>query len=229
MASVITSFDPDEERLAVIHECMQNHDVGDPDAEWPNNLLSRRAVVYGSGVIAREGVVPTHAVDADELARCKALSAEAAAILAGVDVGMGSEASSPFLAFFVAANVGEPVPSSITEALVRAKFGGTIFPLLSITVEPLEEAGVWWSEIAGDGEADPAVVGAWRRLMAWSRAQGFVDTRFVRIGDARELEDLPEEEWPDGTELPGCVFPRLVLGLTPQGSLVGLFGHCVES
>jgi hypothetical protein len=34
-------IDPD--RLAVIRECMENYDVGDADAEWPNNVI--RAVL----------------------------------------------------------------------------------------------------------------------------------------------------------------------------------------
>lgn len=228
---VITSFYPDADRLAVFDECMANYDVGDPDAEWPNNIISRSAVVYGSGVIVRKGVVPTHAVDADELARCQRLSAESAAVMSGVDVGMGSAASTPFRDFFIAASVDPSVPTAITEPLIRAKFGGTIFPPLSVTVEPLTEAGVWWAEVQTDGaESGADYFAPWRKMMRWFRDQpDFADSAFVRIGNNRELWDLPRERWPAGTELTGCVFPRLALGLTHLGSLVGIFGYSVKT
>ena len=51
----------------------------------------------------------------------------------------------------------------------------------------------------------------------------------LRIGDTRELWDLPREKWPEGTEVTGCVLPRLALGLTRGGSLVGLFGYSVQT
>ena len=35
--------------------------------------------------------------------------------------------------------------------------------------------------------------------------------------------------YPPGTEITGCVLPRLALGLTAQGSLVGLFGYSVQT
>jgi hypothetical protein len=55
------------------------------------------------------------------------------------------------------------------------------------------------------------------------------DSAFVRIGNNRELWNLPRERWPEGTELTGCVFPRLALGLTRHGSLAGLFGYSVKT
>ena len=228
---MITAFHPDADRLAVLAECMANHDVGDPDAEWPNNIISRSAVVYGSGVIVRKGTVPKHAVDADELARCQRLSAESAALMSGVEVGMGSAASTPFRDFFIAASVDERVPTSITEPLIRAKFGGTIFPPLTITVEPLTEAGVWWTEVQTDGaDSGPDYFAPWHTMMRWFHAQpDFVTSAFVRIGNNRELWNLPQEKWPPGTALTGCVFPRLALGLTPLGSLIGLFGYSVKT
>jgi hypothetical protein len=224
----ITHFEPDEDRLAVIRECTEHHDVGDPEAEWPNNIISRRAVVYGSGVIARRGEPARHAIDPDELALCRRLSAEAAEVMAGVEVGMGSESGDPFRGFFVAANADEPAPAAITEGLIRAKFGGTLFPPVTITVEPLAESGVWWSEVEYDGsESEPGYFLPWRAMIRWFRCRPeFVDTSFVRIGHNRAL---PRESWPEGTEITGCVLPRLALGLTRGGSLVGLFGYSVQT
>ena len=123
----IREFEPDADRLAVIRECMENYDVGDPDDEWPNNIISRWAIVYGSGVIARRGVQIRHAVDPQELALCRALAGEAAAMMTGVDVGMGSESTDPFRDFFITANVDEPSPLTISAPLIRDKFSAPFF------------------------------------------------------------------------------------------------------
>ena len=172
--STITHFEQDPERLAVLAECMENYDVGEPGAEWPNNMISRRAVVYGSGLVAREGDVVSHSVDADELERCRRLSREAAALMDGVNVDMGSESADPFQAFFIAANVDETVSTTIDESLIRAKFGNTIFPLATITVEPLEEQGTWWSELVAcgyEGEELEQYLAPWRTMIDWFRQQ----------------------------------------------------------
>lgn len=229
--SPLTHFEPDGDRFAVIRECTESYGVGDPDAEWPNNIISRRAVVYGNGVIARRGDTPRHATDPDELALCRRLADEAAGTMAGVSVGMGSEAGDPFRAFFIAANVDDPVPAAIDEGLIRARFGGTIFPPATVTVEPLTEAGVWWSEVEADGAGSgEGYFRPWRAMIRWFGGRPeFVDTAFVRVGDERALWDLPRDRWPDGTDATGCVLPRLALGLTRHGSLVGLFGHCVQT
>ena len=50
---------------------------------------------------------------------------------------------------------------------------------------------------------------------------------FVRIGDADALQEL--DELPDGTEIAGCVLPRMAIGITANGSLAGVFGHCVQT
>jgi hypothetical protein len=85
----LTQFEPDPERLAIIRKCMNYYNVGDPGAEWPNNIISQRTVVYGSGHIAREGDSVHLAVAPDELELCRRLSTEIAALMAGVEVGMG--------------------------------------------------------------------------------------------------------------------------------------------
>lgn len=229
--SLLTNFEPDPERLAVIRECMEHYDVGEPEAEWPNNLVSRRAVVYGSGRIAREGDSVRHAVDPDELALCRRLAAEVAGLMAGVSVGMGSEADDEFLGFFIAGSAGEPAPSGIDEALIRSRFGGTIFPPATVSVEPLAEGTGWWAEVEEDGaESEAEYFVPWRAMVRWFRERPeFLSTAFVRIGDRVALWDLPREQWPAGTEITGCVLPRLALGLTHGGSLVGLFGHSVQT
>ncbi|GGF46370.1 hypothetical protein GCM10007301_02330 [Azorhizobium oxalatiphilum] len=218
---------PDPERLAIIAACMDSYDVGEADAEWPNNIISRFAAVHGDGTIARQGEAVAHEVDAAEVALCAALAMEAAGLMGEAGVGMGSEADDPFRPFSVP---GGPAPA-IDEALVRARFGGTLFPQATLTVEPLAEDTVWWREVLADGEGmDDAYFAPWRAMMDWFRRNpAFVATAFVRIGDAQALYELPEAAYPPGTVITGCCLPRLALGLTPKGSLTGLFGHVVRT
>jgi hypothetical protein len=227
----IADFVPDADRLSVIRECMENYDVGDADAEWPNNIISRWTVVYGSGVIARNGDLVRHAVDPEELALCRRLSDEIAKNMTGVPVGMGSESVSTFHGFFIAGTIGEPVPEGIDESLIRSRFAGTIFPPATVSVEPLVEAGEWWARVEADGaesEVDNCI--PWRAMIRWFRERPeFRATAFVRIGDQAALSKLSRNAWPAGTQITGCVLPRLALGLTAGGSLIGLFGHCVET
>ena len=226
----IRHFEVDPAKLDAIHECMAHYDVGSPDAEWPNNIVSRKTVVYGSGRISR-GAPVDHAVDPDELDLCRRLASQAKEIMKGVDVGMGSESGDPFREFFIAANMGEPAPKKIDADLVRSRFGGTIFPPATITAEPLAESGTWWSEVLYDGsESGVEYFVPWRAMIKWFRSQAaFVDSAFVRIGDSEALFVVDKESYPEGTVITGCVLPRLALGLTKNGSLVGLFGFCVQT
>lgn len=224
-------LEPDADRLAVIGECMENYEVGDAEDEWPNNIISRHTVVYGDGTIARRGDVVEHEVDTQELALCQRLSAEIANLMSETPVGMGSESDERFHAFYIAAPVGATAPSVIDDELIRARFGGSLFPPVTITAEAFGENTVWWNEVSEDGaESEPSYFIAWRDMSAWFANQSeFVATAFVRIGDWRDLSGLPMESWPEGTVIAGACLPRLALGLTRRGSLAGLFGHVVQS
>lgn len=228
---MVLKAQPDPDRLAVISDCMENYELGEEDAEWSNNIISRRAVVYGDGTIARHGEAVSLAIDDAELALCRRLSREAAGLMDGVSVGMGSESDDRFRDFFIAAPVGAALPAAIDGALIRARFAETLFPPVTITAEPFAEDTVWWGEVAHDGaESEPAYFTPWRAMADWFRQQPeFVATAFVRIGDWRDLSRLPETSWPEGTVIAGACLPRLALGLTRKGSLAGLFGHAVHS
>ena len=228
----ITDFDLDPARLAPLRECMDNYGIGDPNAEWPNNIISRKAVVYGSGVIAREGTPVRHNVAPQEFALCKRLASEVSALMSGVMVGMYSEADDPFHEFFIVANTDDPPIAKIDEALIRSKFGDTIFPMATMTVEPLEEAGVWWSELLYNASDLETYLRPWRQMMRWFHTQAaFKDYAFVRIGEYELLNELDfsRSDAPPGTELAASVLPRLAIGLTRGGSIVGLFGYSVQT
>jgi hypothetical protein len=227
MGEIITHFEIDEEKLTILKPCMENYGVGSDEEEWPHNIISNQAVVYQNGIITRRNSSVSHSVDSTELVLCKTLAAEAENIMSGVEVGMGSESSDTFHQFFIAVNTSEAIPSKIDESLIRAKFGGTIFPLATITVEPLMEAGIWWLEVEYDGsESAPEYFQPWKSMISWfNNCSEFIDTAFIRIGDSNELFWLGLQQ----NILPGCVLPRLILGLTRHGSLVGLFGISVQT
>ena len=235
MAEPLTDFDPDSERLLVFQECMDCYDVGNLDDEWPNNIVSRSTVVYGTGVIARAGDPVEHRVDPEELDLCRRLAAEACRIMEGTDVGMGSCSDGPLREFYIAANVDDPMPDGIDAEYIRSKFGGTLFPLVTITVEPLAESGIWWSEVVedGGGEEDEDIdeyLQPWRAMIAWFRGQSELTSPvFVRIGESNKLLEIPRDQYPPGTELTGCVLPRMAVGLSPHGSLVGICGYTVHA
>ena len=227
MGEIITHFEIDEEKLAVLKPCMENYGVGSDNDEWSHNIISNQTVIYQNGAIIRRNSIVHHSVDSAELALCKTLATEAESIMAGVEVGMGSESSDTFHQFFIVANTNEAIPDKIDETLIRAKFGDTIFPFATITVEPLSESGTWWSEVEYDGsESTLEYFKPWREMIAWFNNQPeFIDTAFVRIGDSNELFKLSLER----NIFPGCVLPRLIFGLTRNGSLVGLFGISVQT
>ncbi len=229
MAELLRQFVLDEAKRQVLAEC--SYGVGGLEAEWPNNMLSTRSVVYGNGAIARRGEPLVFATDPDEMSLCERLSAEAKSVAGEMEVGMGSEAGDPFHPFFIAADEAVDVPEKISQALIRARFGGTIFPQAIITVEPLRGAGAWWLSIKDmEDEENPNYLEPWQAMIAWfgGRAE-FIDTAFVCVGESSLLMALSPDEMPPGTVIAPCVLPRLALGLTRRGSLCGLFGWSVQT
>src|SRR3954469_25703800 len=68
---ILTRFEPDPARLTPLLPCMRTSEDNirraGPGAEWPQNILSLKTVVYGSGAIARAGQPVRHAVAPAEL------------------------------------------------------------------------------------------------------------------------------------------------------------------
>jgi hypothetical protein len=141
----ITEFEPISlVQLVPLIECLGCLDVGSPRPDWwIGGTFSNRMVIYASGRIARGGDPVRHRVDPDELARCRALSDEALSLNAP---GLSSEGDFQWYPFFVAANLDDPAPGRIDEAMVRERFGGTILPIIRIVISPIREGGPWWDK-----------------------------------------------------------------------------------
>ncbi len=224
----------DQGRLDPIRFCMTNFlDPAPPDQEWANRSISQRTVAYSCGAIGRQGDHIEHDHDPEELARCRRLSAEAAKVMEGVVVGMGSSGLDDYFApFHVVACRGKAnAPRKLDEEAIRRAFGGTIYPGVEILVEPLEERGEWWTlvreylvdnddaleddECLEEGEKE---LGRWREMVRWFReTKELHGASFVMMRAAVRRRD-----WTC------CDFPYLALGITRAGSLVGIWGHYVD-
>jgi hypothetical protein len=228
-------IDPD--RLLPIEFATVDCDPRQPDREWSGSTLSSRTVAYSCGALCRAGDTLEHRHDPAELELCRRLAAEAARIMEGIEIGLGDESGGAFFPFFVTANVGAPAPPVANEEVIRAAFGGTIYPRAVVQAEPLDEGRgfsgaylkVFRDHAARDEDGslyacpseDPEKeLEHWRALIRW-----FLDSRelhgasFVMIGET----PLNREDRGDNK---GCIHPRLVVGLTEGGSLVGIAG-CV--
>jgi hypothetical protein len=167
------------------------------------------------------------------------LASEAARLLTGIEVEL-SEASSTLDPFFVTANRAS-APAELTPDFIRSAFGGSIYPAANIIVDPLREGGRGWEEIAVSADESEQLTPAerervrqvlederrqrqvrlerWRALLAWFQSQQELHAgAFVMVGQ----HPLTRQNF-------GCVFPRLVLGMTRVGSLVGVCGHAVQT
>ena len=214
---------------AMLAPCTDHYGLGDPSRyEWPNNVLSVKTVVYEGGWIAREDDLVVPGWCPDELAACERLADEAAAILEGVPVGMGSEADTTFAPFYrVADRERGDVPDSIDEGFVREMFGGTLSPWDPVVIEPLSEGGAWWAAMTGEG-VDPTDVERWRALVTFLH-DGLFHPTFVSIGSFEYAPALPipATERPEVFASRGSCLPRMAFAMTSGGSVVGVFGYVV--
>lgn len=203
---------PDPARLAPFQAALS----GVPETEeWQYSNLSSRARAFSCGHLTR-GPAPDHRHAPAELALCKQVARGAAERLRPLrlnDEGRGA----PFVPYFAAAVVGAPVPTAVDEALVRAVFGGAISPRTAIGVTPLRQEGGRWvglHDTPAAPRSEAAQARAWHEFGEWFAAQeGLRGHCFVCIG-------LSDDD-------PGATMPRLVVALTPAGSLVGAASYVV--
>ena len=229
----------DAKRLAPLGPCMICSGPTSPRDEWNHSCIHPRTVAYSCGRLAYPGGPNEHDHEAAEITRCKALATEAGQMIAGVSLNL-SEAESTLEPFFVSANRGQ-TGSELSPDYIRSSLGGVVYPAAKIVVEPLVEDGVCWQHFAASPDAserlspsqreslkatleegrrlDEARIERWRKFIRWFQSkEELLNGSFVMIGD-RSLSDTNF----------ACVFPRLVLGITRSGSLVGVCGHAVHT
>jgi hypothetical protein len=209
------------ERLQSLAECLETYGVEREnlaEKNWPHNVLSTQTVVYDCGAYGQSGDTIPHHHNPVEFQLCQDLAAQAAEIMQGIYIGMGDENDHELAPFYVVANQDRPVPTSITEQEIRSAFGGTIYPQARIEICPLQAgSGQWWEYLSDPEYTDPAIQATWQKLIDWYQTQtNLSHPVFVEIN----LDTT------DGHANNGCVLPRLVVGLTKAGSLVGL-SSCV--
>ncbi len=155
----------------------------------------------------------------DALEALRALAGEAENLTGGISVGMGSEGSEGFEAF--ACHLGTPL-RQVDESAVRAVFGDALYAGATVTIEALAKGTEWWQQVVEDSDGDEALLSRWGDLIAWFHHPGrFATTACVAI-DAQ-----PPADSFAGDVSGGCVFPRLLLGVHPNGGLAGLLGVVV--
>src|SRR5262245_41058704 len=144
MASrTVTNCKPDPSRLGMLAECRKRSGSPGHGGEWPDQFLSTRTIAYSCGVLARQGEDIVNAHDAEELTRCRRHAAEAAEIMKGVLIGGNDEGDHTLGPFWLPANVGDPVPKKITEAVLRKAMRGTVYPGALLTIEPFKKTSDW--------------------------------------------------------------------------------------
>lgn len=212
--------------------CAETYGSGDAEVyEWPCNVLSPRMAVLESGRICRKGETVVHDVEPDELARCKTLAEKLSQHMSGVL--LLSETGAPWISYFRVADSGGEPPSEVDDLFIRALFGGTICPLDAIVVEPVQDSGRLWKQIAGSEDilleegTDVEIQAFKERVVRWRELIRHVQSelltpRIALIGFAGFEPSTEIKDKPAGFEMPGCVLPRMIFGFTPKGSLVGL-------
>jgi hypothetical protein len=202
----------DPARLGVLAECMQ----GDPqEGEWPEQLLSAQTVAYSCGILARRQDAVVHAHDPQELQLCQRLAGEVAQIMKDVLIGGNDEGDHTLDPFYVPANCGDAVPQRIDEKAFRTAMRGVVHPKAKLTFEAFAKTSGWWttiSKVNPDLASDPDElkrVGQWGQLFDW----------FVNNKELHGPVYIGFEET-DGA--PATAYPKLWVGLTAAGSLVGV-------
>lgn len=202
----------DPKRLTMMHECMGMDIEHDSLHEYDWNVISRKAVIYSCGMICREGDRLVHNHDPDELELCRSFSAEVANILSNCCLTT-DEDTHEFVPFYVTANLNDAVPAIVTEKIVRSAFGNTIYSGVEILVKPLEEAA--------HNFYDDHLTSFHSLINAFARHPKISHPVFVEIGNTivSDSEDTGS----------GCFFPRLIIGVSNSGSLIGVFTYVTHT
>jgi hypothetical protein len=226
---------PDPARLEPFRECVATDPYliqayldydGDPNDEWKCGNVSQRAVAYSCGRLTRDDRPLDHRHDPAELELCARLATETAARLNPLWEGDPAGRPLPFRPYFAAVVLGEPGPAQLSEEVIRAAFGGTLHASLGVLVKPLRQHRGKWAGMP-ETEAGPrsdADLEKWADEL--SAASDTFGRWFVGVPDLRGHAHVSIGY--SHTD-PGVTKPRLVVALTPAGSLVGAATYVVQA
>lgn len=208
-----------------MQQCIDTYGING-EGEWVNNSVSSLAQFWSCGMVSRKTEALAHDHDPKEVARCHNLAKKAAAVIGPVWPLFRSGDDPQTQPFFVVAQRRATVPKRVTEKVIRTALGGTLHPDAQVGIEPFSEATDWWQEVMEDAqemagtardESVDDLVSEWRALMQWFPANSLAVPSFVRTTDSEEV-----------SRTLGCVFPCFILGISDNGSLIGIATHIVE-
>ncbi|MCX7665794.1 MAG: hypothetical protein N2112_09620 [Gemmataceae bacterium] len=204
------------------------------DEDWGMGNISQRAVAYSCGHLTLGKQPLNHLHDPDEFALCKQRTDELVQRLQSFTIGEGARLQP----FFAVAVLGEPIATEVNEELVRRIFGGTLYPDLLFSLTRLvphppqpkkrrtQPQGRW-----------PNPLGLYMNLDDLPDPNADIGTQQIAVWDefADWFTSLPELTahtcvgmgYSDAD--PGPLKPRLLLALTPAGSVVGVIGYEVQA
>jgi hypothetical protein len=202
-------------------ECSMYSEDDPRRIDWPHNVVSLDTVALSSGTICLHREPVEHACEPQELELCRQLAQEVVAAL-GERTPSGGEPAGDYRPFYLVTGQGEPAPASLTAAVIRAAFHGTLFPDVPIRVEPFLRQP---EMIHVGGQLRPKKPRRhpepdfWQGFREWALAHAALrEMAYVEIGYGNSVEPCL-----------AAVFPRLVVGLTRAGSLVGACGFIAQA
>lgn len=186
----------------------ENSDYEEDDPrriDWPHNIVSLNTVATGTGIVHLYQAETKHSPKAGELDHCRQLAQAVAAKLQGI-LPYDGDSPTPFLPFYLVAGSRERA-KTMSDQLIRKAFRDTLFPKVPIELHPLDQTFL---------NEDRA---GWASFVDWAGTQTELSQlTYVSIG----YDTGQEPNY-------AAVFPRLVLGLTHAGSLVGACGSVVQA
>lgn len=184
-----------------------DYDPDDPRRiGWPHNIISLDTVATPTGILHLHSSPMDHTPIPGELEHCRTL-AKAVVDALGSLRPFGGDHPTQFHTFYLVAGQGDPIPNRLSADWVRAAFNDTIYPDTPIEVIPFDTTTIT--------DEHPE----WSDFIRWLSTQDDLkQTAYIEIG----YDTCQEPNY-------AAVFPRLVLGLTKNGSLVGACGTIVQA
>jgi hypothetical protein len=169
--------------------------------------LADDTVAFSCGTVGRPGSAPRHVHDRGELQLCDEIARAAERLMAPARSGHGDCGAHPWIAWKSVATAGTPGVSAVTRDVLHEAFGGALFPRQVFDVVPLQtEIDSMRDEADEDGEDLGDELAAYEALLAHLATE----RQLRHVSYCRPIESDAHP-----------VYPHLIVGSTPAGSLVG--------